>query len=241
MATSSVQYRKRIDYPTSDGKPMAETDTHRDLMFDLIKRLDFRYEEDANVYVSGTLLLFYEEGNKRKHVSPDAFVVFGVKKQPRLNYLLWEEKVSPQFIAEITSSSTKNEDKKTKFVLYRDIIKVQKYFQFDPFGDYLKPRLQGFRLVDGDYVPIAPVDGRLPSEVLGLHLEARGEMLLLYDPATGKYIPTPEERAWQERKHANEQKERAEKEKERADRAEREKAELLAEIERLRQQKRNGA
>ena len=152
----------------------------------------------------------------------------------RPNYLLWEEKAAPSFIAEITSSSTRNEDKKTKFVIYRDIIKVAEYFQFDPFGDYLKPRLQGFRLIDGDYVPIAPVDGRLPSEVLGLHLEARGERLLLYDPITGEYVPTPEERALLERK-------RADDEKLRADRAEREKAELLAEIERLRQQKRNGA
>jgi Uma2 family endonuclease len=222
------------DYPTSDGKPMAETDTHRNQMFDLIKRLDFRYEDDPDVYVSGNLLLFYEEGNKRKHVSPDAFVVFGVKKMERPNYLLWEEKAAPSFVGEITSSSTKNEDKKTKFVLYRDIIKVTEYFQFDPFGDYLNPRLQGFRLVDGEYVPIAPVNGRIPSEVLGLHLEVRGQKLLLFDPATGEYVPTPEERAEQEKSRADEQQERA-------DRVERENAELLTELEQLRQQKRNGA
>lgn len=228
-------------YPTSDGKPMAETDTHRNLMVDLIKRLDFRYEDDPNVYVSGNLLLCYEEGNRRKHVSPDAFVVFGVKKMERPNYLLWEEKVSPSFIAEMTSSSTKKEDQTTKFVLYRDVIKVAEYFQFDPFGDWLKPRLQGFRLINGEYVPIVPVDGRLPSETLGLHLEARGQRLLLWDPSTGEYVPTPEERAWQEQKRANQEKERADEEKERADRAERANAELLAELERLRQQKQHGA
>ncbi len=237
---------------------MAETDTHRNLMFDMIQRLSFRYQDDADVYVSGNLLLFYEEGNKRKHVSPDVFVVFGVKKMDRLNYLLWQERKSPEFITEITSSSTRNEDKKKKLVLYRDIIKVKEYFQFDPFGDYLNPRLQGFRLLDGDYVPIVPIDGRLPSEVLGLHLEARGDKLLLYDPTTGQYVPTPEERAEQEKlkaeqeklmaeqekqnadEKADQERKRADEEKERADRAEREKAELLAEIERLRRQKRNG-
>ena len=30
-------------------------------------------------------------------------------------------------------------------------------------GDWLKPPMQGYRLQDGIYVPIEPVDGRLPS------------------------------------------------------------------------------
>ena len=48
---------------------------------------------------------------------------------------------------EITSKSTKGEDKKTKFELYRDILKVSEYFMFDPTQDYLNPPLQGFRLL----------------------------------------------------------------------------------------------
>ena len=211
---------------------MAETDFHRDLMFDLIDRLDYRFADKSNVYVSGNLLLFYERGNKRKHVSPDVFVVFGVAKKKRLNYLLWKERKSPSFITELTSSSTKNEDKKKKFELYRDVLKVKEYFRFDPFGDYLNPRLQGFRLQKGEYVPIAPVDGRLPSEELGLHLEAVGENLVLWDPVMKEYIPTSEERAEQE-------KTRADEEKQRADRAEQEVERLRKEIEK--HQRRNGA
>ena len=57
---------------------MAETDLHRNLMGDLIKELKVWYARDAMTYVSGNLLIFYEEGNKRKHVSPDVFVVHGV-------------------------------------------------------------------------------------------------------------------------------------------------------------------
>ena len=30
----------QVEYPTSDGKPMAETDVHRDLMIDLIETLE---------------------------------------------------------------------------------------------------------------------------------------------------------------------------------------------------------
>ncbi len=78
------------DYPTSDGRPMAETDLHRTLMLDLIETLKLRYVDDADTYVSGNLLIFYEQGNKRRHVSPDVFVVKGVPKRQRLNYLVWE-------------------------------------------------------------------------------------------------------------------------------------------------------
>jgi len=225
MSTITKRKPKDIEYPTSDGKPMAETDWHRDLMVDLINRLDHRYADDPDVYVSGNLLLFYERGNKRKHVSPDTFFVFGVAKKQRPNYLLWREKKSPSFIMEMTSSSTKNEDKTKKFVLYRDVLKAKEYFQFDPFGDYLNPQLQGYRLQRGEYVPIAPVDGRLPSETLGLHLEASGNQLLLWDPTTKEYLMTSEERAVME--------------KQRADEAELENERLRRELEKL--HRRNGA
>ncbi|HVC95018.1 MAG TPA: hypothetical protein VND64_15085 [Pirellulales bacterium] len=64
---------------------------------------------------------------------------------------------------------------------------------FDPYADYLTPPLQGFRLHKGDYVPMPLVVGRIVSEVLGLHLEAHGEDLRLYDPATGGWLRTPPE------------------------------------------------
>ena len=50
---------------------------------------------------------------------------------------------------------------------------MPEYFLFDPRSEYLKPSLRGFRLIAGEYRPIEPIDGRLPSEMLGLHLEQR--------------------------------------------------------------------
>jgi hypothetical protein len=58
----------------------------------------------------------------------------------------------------------------------------------------LKPQLQGFHLVDGEYVAITPAEGRLPSRFTGLHFEAHGEELRLYSPALGRWLPTPEEK-----------------------------------------------
>src|SRR5947208_16741091 len=77
-------------YPTSDGRPVAETDWHRNLLVELIATLKYHFAAQPRVYVSGNLLLFYEEGNRRRHVSPDVFVVRGVANHDRPNYLLWE-------------------------------------------------------------------------------------------------------------------------------------------------------
>ncbi len=84
-----------IVYPESDGKPIAETDLHRDLMFDFIKMHTHYYKNRNDVYVSGNLLIYYEEGSTKKSVAPDVFVVFGVSKKSRRTYLTWEEGQTP--------------------------------------------------------------------------------------------------------------------------------------------------
>jgi Uma2 family endonuclease len=229
---------------------MAETDWHRDLMLALIEILKVWFARDPLVYVSGNLLIFYVPGDKRRHVSPDVFVVKGVARQRRPNYLVWLEGKGPNVVIELTSSSTRDEDLETKMVLYRDTLKVPEYFLFDPHGDYLTPRLQGYRRRGGRYVPVRPVAGRLPSKILGLHLEAHGADLRLYDPATEQWLPTPaeaieqEKRARQAAERAGKQTERARKQAQRA----REQAEdnlrksegarqsAEAEVERLRRQ-----
>jgi Uma2 family endonuclease len=172
---------------------MAETDKHRQLMVDLIAILQALFAPDPNVYVSGNLLIFYVPGNRRRHVAPDVFVVRGVPKRQRINYLVWQEGKGPDFVIELTSSSTRHVDTVRKKALYQDTLRVSEYFLFDPYGDHLDPPLQGYRLSRGRYVPIRPVQGRLPSKVVGLHLERAGSDLRLYDPATGRWLPTPEE------------------------------------------------
>src|SRR4051812_8090212 len=235
---------RKVDYPTSDGRPMAETDVHRQDMMDLITTLQDRFAAEPNVYVTGNLLLYYEEGNRRKHVSPDDFVAFGVPKEPpRDYYLLWQEAKGPDVVIEITSKTTRREDQTKKLALYRDLLKVPEYFQFDPTEDYLKPPMQGHRLVDGEYVSIAPVEGRLPSLLLGLHLERDGLELRLHDPVAGRRLPTRREqiieaeaarhRAEADRHRAEAERQRAEVERQRAE----ERAENAeAEIETLRRQ-----
>jgi Uma2 family endonuclease len=189
MATVTTSRTRGNGYPTSDGRPMAETDVHRDLMMDSIQRLQRWFANDLRTYVSGNLLVFYVQGDKRKHVAPDVFAVRGVSKAARENYLIWEERKGPEAVIELTSRTTRKEDT-DKFKLYRDVLQVREYFLCDPRAEYLKPPLQGFRLEGGEYHAIAPVDHRLPSEVLGLHLERNGNRLEFFDPGSGQWVPT---------------------------------------------------
>jgi Uma2 family endonuclease len=232
------------DYPTGDGKPVAETPIHRDNLLDGVKTLELFFADDPLVYVSGNMFVYYEKGNPRKHVAPDEFVALGVPKEKRRDaYLVWLEPRGPNVVIELTSKSTRNEDLKKKKAIYQDKMPVPEYFLFDPREEYLKPSLQGYRLRDGVYVPIESIDGRLPSTELGLELERSGEWLRFYDPASDRWIPTLQERVFAEeaarehaeqlRKHERMARERAEAERE-GERIARQNAE--GEAERLRRE-----
>ena len=176
---------REIDYPTGDGKPLAETPIHRDNLVGLIEVLRLHFQGDPNVYISGNMFLYYVEGDKRRHVSPDVFVVKGIDgANNRDAYFTWVEGKGPDVVFEFTSPSTKKEDLVTKFNLYRDVLHVAEYFLFDPKAEYLKPSMRGYRLNhENEYEPIEPVNNRLPSQVLDLHLERNGVVLRLFDPA----------------------------------------------------------
>jgi Uma2 family endonuclease len=175
---------------------MAETDLHRTLMLDLIETLKWRYASDPQVYVSGNLLVFYESGNKRRHLAPDVLVVKGVENYERLNYLVWEEGKGPDLVIELTSKTTRREDRTKKWRIYEEVLKVPEYFLFDPYGDYLKPPFQGYRWRDGRFTPLELANGCFHSEVLGLDLRQHGTQLQLHEPG-GAILQTPGERAQQ--------------------------------------------
>jgi Uma2 family endonuclease len=201
MATTvpnPVKVRDEVDYPTGDGQPMAETPVHRENMTDTIASLEDWSVTEREIYISGNMFVYYVKGNKLKHLTPDVFLVIGVPRRDRDCYKTWEEPVSHlDLVVEFTSRSTSDEDLEQKFEIYRDEIRVREYLVFDPYQEYLDPPQQLYRLSAGDYEPVLPVEGRLPSEVLGLHFDRSGRRLRLYNPQTRLWLPTPRERAEQ--------------------------------------------
>jgi Uma2 family endonuclease len=200
--TVSIEYIPvtAIEYPDEDGKPMAESDQARFYLRYGTEVLEVYFQNLPNVYVSGNLFIYYEQGNPEAVVAPDVFVVFGVENHQRRSYKTWEENnKSPDFVLEITSKATRSKDQGAKKGIYA-FLGVREYFQYDPTGDYLTPQLQGLRLVEGNYFPIASnilEDGTvsLSSEVLGLELRVKSGDMRFYDAATGKTLLTYEEEA----------------------------------------------
>lgn len=193
--TSNAFPAGEVHYPDSDGRPVAETPVHRDNLLLSVQLLQSWFAHDPTVYVSGNMFIYYERGNRYKSLAPDVFVVVGVPRdKPRRSYKIWEEDGhAPDMIIEVTSLTSKEEDVDDKFEVYRDLLGVREYFLFDPYSEYLDPSLQGFRLMDGEYVPIVPVADRLPSEVVGLHMERSGLDLRFYDPTKRAWLPTRQE------------------------------------------------
>jgi len=190
---TSAAPRLEIEYPESDGKPMAETDIHiRELTNTRATLADF-FREASDVYVSGNLLLYYEEGNPAGSVSPDVFVVKGVPKGERRTYRVWVEKRPPLVVFEFTSRSTRLEDSGNKKALYA-MLGVSEYFLCDPLSEYLEPPMQGFTLERGDYRRLPEEsDGTVISRELGLRLKMEGSQLRLVVIATGEQLLTPAE------------------------------------------------
>ncbi len=220
---------KAEDYPAANGKPIAETGFHVALIACFLAMLRSLFRDRDDVYVGANMFLYYREDNPAKKVAPDLFVVFGVPNHERRIWRTWEEGKGPDVVFEFTSKSTWDEDLGSKKGLYA-WLRVREYFLFDPLNEYLQPRLQGFRLANGDYGPIqATPAGELASQLLGLVLRMQEDELQLLDEENRERLLPPLElaRALEEARMLLQQ-ERAARQA-----AEAEVARLRAELERL--------
>ncbi len=191
----SVPTDTPIYYPDTDGKPMAASDLHRDILNCTIDTLKAHYTQQPDVYVSGDILMYYVEGDPRRVVAPDVLVSFGLDKKRRNTYLVWVEGKLPDFVMEFSSKTTYAEDLGKKMDLYTSL-GIQDYFLYDAEGLFLPSQLMGYTLVGGVYVPVSEhADGGLHSDVLSLDFHVDDEGLGLYDPVAGAWLQTPTESA----------------------------------------------
>ena len=181
-----------VFYPSSDGKPMAENMWQAEAIMDGAG--DLR-DARPNDLVAADILMYPEEGNNRNFIAPDVLVALGLGTRKRSSYFVWKEGKPPDWVLEVASPGTQLEDRRDKPCRYAKI-GVPEYWLFDPKGDVYPrgtPRLQGFKLVDGEYQPLESrlVDGErtIRSEVLCLDVRIDGELLRFRDVATGRDIP----------------------------------------------------
>ena len=131
---------------------------------------------------------------------PDLLIAFGADPQAYQDsnsYVISEQGKPPDFVMEIASETTGQEDTGNKRTWYASL-GIPEYWRFDQTGRFHGSRLAGDRLVDGQYEPISIDEieaGILQgySAALGLFVRwERGE-LRWHDPETGQEIPTFEQ------------------------------------------------
>jgi Uma2 family endonuclease len=218
-----------IVYPASDGVPMGETGLHVRAMLELFALLELHLP--ITEFIAADMFWYWEEGHPQSCVAADVMVVKGVGRAHRRSFFTWREGGAiPCIVFEMASENTWREDLGEKRAKY-ERLGVREYILFDPEGEYVRPRLQGFRLVEGRYEPMAlDTEGRLRSEELGFLLVPQGIFLRLLDPTTGALLPTGLERAEAAERQAEQERGRADT--------------LAAEVERLKallEQSRGGA
>lgn len=185
-----------IEYPFTDGEPMAEDDAQLTAMIYAISSLRAWFADREDVYAGGDMLMYYRMNDNETRVAPDVFVVVGVaSRHRRRSWITWREGRSPDFVIELASGSTWRRDMVAKRDIYAEM-GVLEYWRFDPSGDYFSPPLVGELLEDGQYtgMPLATDDGgilRGHSAVLGLDVCVMPDgNLRFYDPVGRQLLRT---------------------------------------------------
>ena len=177
-------------------------------------------------FVAADLNLYYDARHTNRYKRPDWFAVlnqtrFYEKRDLRLSYVIWQERVPPYLVVELLSPGTEKEDLGQvlhdpegipgKWEVYERLLRVPYYVVFSRYTDELH-----CYVLDGErYREQHPENGRLwlPEAELGLGLwrgeyhEIAGQWLRFFD-ANGAWMSTPNE---QERQRAEQERQRAER------------------------------
>lgn len=105
MATASQN--AMIEYPDSDGQPLAENTLQYQWIVMIQGNLDLLFRHQPDVFVAGDNLIYPVEGHPEIRMAPDIYVAFGRPKGHRGSYRVWEEAgIFPQVVFEILSPGT---------------------------------------------------------------------------------------------------------------------------------------
>jgi Uma2 family endonuclease len=208
MTTTIKIVNPNIEYPSSDGEPLAESYLH---LYAILTTLEVikQYLQGRQATVLADQFLYYAQGFPKLRVAPDVMVIFDVPPGGRDSYKVWEEGQVPQVVFEMTSQGTQKQDQEQKKNLYEQL-GILEYWLFDPKGEWIEEKLRGYRLEGETYQLIT--DG--VSQPLGLRLAVEGELLGFYRLDTKDKLLTPTELAeqlQQERQRADQEYQRAER------------------------------
>ena len=158
-------------YPYEDEEPMPAGGFHGMQMHNLFDQFLRYFQAHPHIHVGMDNFIYYREGDLRKVVAPDVYVVLGAARLPlRRSFYTWAEGAVPTAVFEFLSDTTASEDRHEKVEVYLRDMGVQEYFIHQP--DMNRPiECRGWqRSPTGNIVEIASdaQDG-LFSEALNLY------------------------------------------------------------------------
>lgn len=212
-------YTPAIEYPESDGQPMAENTLQYLWIVTIKENLDTLCMGNPQGFVAADNFIYPVEGNPTIVTAPDVYVALGRPRHHRGSYKVWEENnIFPQVIFEILSPSNTKAESQRKYRFY-NTYGAQEYYVYDPDHHVL----EGWhRNPASNTLELVPHMHGWTSPLLGITFHTAGDDLLITHPDGSRF------RTYQEvLLQARDEYRRAEHEAQRATQAE-------AELERMR-------
>jgi Uma2 family endonuclease len=180
---SSRRTGKKITYPDSDGKPMADNTKQFEWIVKIKENLEQIFADSPDVFVAGDLLWYPEEGNNKLRIAPDAMVVFGRPKGHRGSYRTWEEDgIAPQVVFEVLSPGNRPKEMRKKLGFYESY-GVSEYYMYDPD----RIRLNGWLRRNSLLSPVENMQGWI-SPLLKIRFEIKEDDLYIFGPDGGRFL-----------------------------------------------------
>ncbi len=187
----------------SDAPPLPDAEPPPDLM---LQNPDIHYAlqilddvvvgDRTDVFIDTNSIIYYDPADRNRRVQPDVYIAFDVDAatiRQRNGYVIWEVGKPPDFVLEVASESTADNDTGYKRDLYARL-GVREYWRFDRTGgDLYGAGLAGEYLESGVYRPV-PIHTDAEgaewgySPMLRLNLRGQAGRLELQDPDTGEIL-----------------------------------------------------
>ena len=215
-----------IVYPSSDGKPMAESYQQARWITLLYGNLCALFRDRDDVVVAADNFWYPVEGEPQTVFAPDVYVVFGRPKHDRGSYMQWKEGDVPLTVVfEILSQANTTQEMVKKFDFY-DHHGVEEYYVYDPDRNKLDIYTRGQATLRR-HRDIA----KFVSPRLGIRVEMTKPEMTVYGPDGEPFRPFEEQKqiAEEARGEATEARRQRADEAKRADNATR-RADRLAKL-----------
>jgi Uma2 family endonuclease len=177
MNVELPEFGGEIDYPESDGIPMADNGVQFVWIVVLYGNLAALFRDDEMVFVAGNQNWFPVEGASKLYKAPDVYVVFGRPKGNRTSWMQWLENDTPMTVVfEILSPSNTAFEMVDKLLFY-DEYGVEEYYIYDPERN----RLFAYRRGQAALAPCR-FRGTYTSPRLGIRFDLTGPEMKIFYP-----------------------------------------------------------